>query len=187
MRLNIKPKAALAALALMASGITWSAGFLEREIFFSEADIQAQVEKSGTLQKSYGNGMIIASLIEPPRIYLGTPEGKATLTARINVSWLGSSPVPVAFEGTSGLRYDDNTKAFFLDKPVANAVQSMAIPREAEPIARQAITQLMTAYFRNKPVYVLRENGTAEEKAARWLLRSIRIEPGQVAAILSPY
>ena len=71
MRLNIKPKAALAALALMASGITWSAGFLEREIFFSEADIQAQVEKSGTLQKSYGNGMIIASLIEPPRIYLG--------------------------------------------------------------------------------------------------------------------
>jgi hypothetical protein len=44
----------------------------------------------------------------------------------------------------------------------------------------------MTSYFRSKPVYILRENGTAQEQAARWLLRSIRIEPGRVAAILSP-
>jgi len=35
-------------------------------------------------------------------------------------------------------------------------------------------------------VYVLREDGSAEEIAARWLLRSIRIEPGKVVAILSP-
>lgn len=186
MKTGIGLKSALTALALMASNLTWSAGLLEREIYFSEADIQAQVEKSGTMQKSYGNGMVILSLIEPPKIVLGSPEGKATLAARINVSWLGSPPVPVAFEGTSGLRYDDSAKAFFLDRPVANAVQSMAISREAEPIARQAITQMMTTYFRNKPVYVLREDGSAEEKAARWLLRSIRIEPGRVAAILSP-
>ena len=181
-----KLKSALAAIALAASTLTWSAGFLEREIYFSEADIQAQVEKSGTMQKSYGNGLVIVSLIEPPTIRLGQPEGKAALAARINLSLLGNPPVPVAFEGTSGLRYDDNAKAFFLDKPVANSVQSMAISREAEPMARQAITQLMTSYFRSKPVYVLREDGSMQEKAARWLLRSIRIEEGRVAAILSP-
>lgn len=186
MKKTVKLKSALAALALIASGTLWGAGILEKEIFFSEADIQAQVEKSGTMQKSYGNGMVIVSLIESPKIYLGTPEGRATLAARINVSLLGNPPVPVAFEGTSGLRYDDSAKAFFLDKPVANSVQSMAITREAEPMARQAITQLMTAYFRAKPVYVLREDGSVQEKTARWLLRSIRIEPGRVTAILSP-
>lgn len=186
MKKTTKLQSALTALALIASTLAWSAGFLEREIYFSEADIQAQVEKSGTMQKSYGNGLVVVSLIEPPRILLGTPEGKATLSARINVSLLGSPPVPVAFEGTSGIRYDDNTKAFFLENPVAHTVQSQAIGRESEPMARQAVTQLMTNYFRSKPVYILREDGTAQEKAARWLLRSIRIDAGRVTAILSP-
>lgn len=186
MKITLCLKTVLATLALLASSALWSAGFLEREIYFSEADIQTQVDKSGTMQKSYGNGLVVVALIEPPKILLGTPEGRATLSARINVSVLGSPPVPVAFEGTSGIRYDDNAKAFFLENPVAHSVQSQAIGRESEPLARQAVTQLMTNYFRSKPIYVLREDGTAQEKAARWLLRSIRIEPGRVAAILSP-
>ena len=45
---------------------------------------------------------------------------------------------------------------------------------------------MMASYFRNRPVYVLREDGSLQEQAARWLLRSIRIEPGQVIAVLSP-
>ena len=179
-------KTTLGLLALLASNALWSAGLLEKEVYFSEADIQTQVEKSGTMQKSYGNGLIVVALIEPPKIHLGDPEGKAAVAARLKVSLLGNPPVPVDVLATSGLRYDDNAKAFFLENPVANSVQSIGIPREAEPMARQAITQMMTAYFRSKPVYVLREDGSLQEKAARWLLRSIRIEPGRVAAVLSP-
>ncbi|WP_434514145.1 DUF1439 domain-containing protein [Dechloromonas sp. ARDL1] len=179
-------KSLLAALALAVSTAALSAGLLDKEIYISEADIQAQVDKSGGMQKSYGKGMIVVALIEPPKIHLGAPEGKASVAARLNVSLLGNPPVPVDVLGTSGLRYDDNAKAFFLENPVAESVQSTGISREAEPMARQAITQLMTAYFRSKPVYVLREDGSLQEKAARWLLRSIRIEPGRVAAVLSP-
>lgn len=176
----------LLTLALLASPTLWGANLLEREIHFSEADIQAQVEKGGLMQKSYGNGMVVISLLEPPRIVLGTPEGRATVAARLNVALLGSPAAPVQVEGTSGVRYDDNAKAFFLDNPVAHNVQSVALPREYEPMARQAITQMMTSYFRSKPVYVLREDGSLQEKAARWLLRSVRIEPGRVAAVLAP-
>lgn len=179
-------KTTLGLLALLASNALWSAGLLEKEVYFSEADIQTQLEKSGTMQKSYGNGLIVVALIEPPKIHLGNPEGKTAVAARLKVSLLGNPPVPVDVLATSGLRYDDNAKAFFLENPVANSVQSVGIPREAEPMARQAITQMMTAYFRSKPVYVLREDGSLQEKAARWLLRSIRIEPGRVAAVLSP-
>jgi hypothetical protein len=186
MNLRSKLKSVFTALVLFSSSMSWSAGFLEREISISETDIQTQLEKSGTMQKSYGNGLVAVSLIEPPRIFLGSPENKATLSAHINVSLLGSQPVPVAFEGTSGIRYDDNAKAFFLENPVVHSVQSQAIGRESEPMARQAVTQLMGNYFRMKPVYVLREDGTAQEIAARWLLRSIRIEPGRIVAILAP-
>jgi hypothetical protein len=182
----MKLRFTLFATALLLAGSVWSAGLLEKEIHFSEADIQAQVDKSGGMQKSYGKGMIVVELIEAPKIHLGEPEGKASVAARLKVSLLGNPPVPVDVLGTSGLRYDDNTKSFYLENPVANSVQSAGIPREAEPMARQAITQLMTAYFRSKPVYVLREDGSLQEKAARWLLRSIRIEPGRVTALLSP-
>jgi hypothetical protein len=182
----MKSRFSLFAAAFVIANCCWGAGLLEKEIHFSEADIQTQVEKSGTLQKSYGNGMIVVALIEPPKIHLGEPEGKAAVAARLKVSLLGNPPVPVDVLGTSGLRYDDNAKAFFLENPVANSIQSVGIPREAEPMARQAITQMMTAYFRSKPVYVLREDGSMQERAARWLLRSIRIESGQVTAVLSP-
>ncbi len=182
----MKLKPLLLALALLASAPASSAGFLEKEVHFSEADIQTQVDKSGTMQKSYGNGMIVIALIEPPKIHLGEPAGKAAVAARLKVAVLGNPPVPVDVLGTSGVRYDDNAKAFFLENPVAHSVQSVGIPREAEPMARQAITQMMSAYFRSKPVYVLRADGSPQEQTARWLLRAIRIEPGRVAATLSP-
>ena len=179
-------KSLIAALALLAASPTWSAGFLEREVFFSEADIQAQVEKNSALQKSYGNGTIVVALREVPHIRLGEPAGQVTIAARLQIALLGQPPVPVEVVGTAGLRYDDRNKAFFLDQPVARSVSSAALAREAEPLVRQAVSQLMASYFRNQPVYVLREDGSEQERAARWLLRAIRIEPGRVAAILSP-
>lgn len=179
-------KSLFAALALATASLSWAAGLLEKEVYFSEADIQAQIDKNGTLQKSYGKGMIVVALLEPPKIHLGTPEGKAAVAARLQVSLLGNPAVPVDVLGTSGLRYDDNAKAFFLENPVAESAQSVGIPREYEAMARQAITQMMSAYFRSKPVHVLREDGSLQERTARWLLRSIRIEPGRVAAVLSP-
>lgn len=185
MKMANRLKAALLALALITAHPAWSAGFLEKEVYFSEADIQAELDKRGTLERRYGN-MLSAALLQPPKIRLGEPAGRATLTARVNVSILGAPAVPVDMEGTAGIRYDDKAKAFFLDKPVATAVHSAALSPEAAPFAQQAVSQLMNTYFRSKPVYVLRQDGSAEELAARWLLRSVRIEPGRVAAVLSP-
>jgi hypothetical protein len=33
----------------------------------------------------------------------------------------------------------------------------------------------------------LRDDGTAQEATARWLLKSVRIEPGKVVAVLSAF
>jgi len=107
--------------------------------------------------------------------------------ARVDISLLGNPPVPVDVVGSAGIRYDDHAKAFFLDKPVVDSVRSPALRKEAEPEARRAVMALLSAYFRSKPVYVLREDGNAQELAARWLLRSVRIEPGRVIAVLSPF
>jgi hypothetical protein len=127
------------------------------------------------------------NLNEPPRITLGTPEGRVGIAARVNIALLGNPAVPVDVTGTAGIRYDDNAKAFFLENPVAQSVESQALPRESEPSARRLVNSLISAYFRNKPIYTLRENGNAQEQAARWLLRSVRIETGRVVATLSAF
>lgn len=178
-------KTLLSALLLATAASAWGAGLLEQEIHFSESDIQAQVDRNGTLQKSYGNGMIVIALAEAPRVRLGDPAGKAAMNARLKVSILGSGWLPVDVFCTSGVRYDDNAKAFFLENPLVHSVQSASLPREYEPMARQALTQMLGSYVRSKPVYQLREDGSLQERAARWLLRSLRIEPGQVIAVLS--
>lgn len=163
-----------------------AADFLDREISFSEAEVQQALNKSGVQAKNYG-GLISVALLEAPKITLGTPENRAGIAARMEIAVLGNPPVPVSFTGTAGIRYDDQKKAFFLENPVTHSVESPALTKESEPTARQAANVLITNYFRTKPVYVLRENGNAQELAARWLLRSVRIETGKVVAVLSPF
>lgn len=181
-------KSALATLLLTLSCSTLdaSAALFEKEIIFTEAEIQAAIDKNGRLEKRAGS-MLAVTLREAPRIRLGTPEGRAGIAARMEITLLGNPPIPVEVTGNAGVRYDDQSKAFFLESPVADSVESVALPREFQPQVRRAVTQVMAAYFREKPVYVLREDGSAEEKAARWLLRRIRIETGKVVATLSPF
>lgn len=172
-------------LALLASGAVLGAGFLEHEVSFSEAEIQARLDKSAPQEKNYG-GLLSLALTEPPQIRLGQPAGRAGIAARIKLSLSGQEEIPVAVTGSSGIRYDSESKAFFLDDPVAESVQSTALPPDMEPMLRRSVTRLMRNYFRTKPLYILRDDGPPGERAARWLLRSIRIEPGRVVAILSP-
>ena len=177
---------ALLFAALLALSTHGKAGLLDQEITFTEAEVQAALARNTRTEMRYA-GLIAVALREPPTIRLGSPEGRAGISAKMDIALLGNPPIPVEVKGNAGIRYDDQAKAFFLDNPTADSVESIALPREYEPNIRRAITQLLKAYFREKPVYVLREDGSAEERAARWLLRRIRIETGKVVATLSPF
>lgn len=172
------------AFFLLASISSWGADFLEREITFSQAEIQAALAKNGPVQKNYG-GLISVSIKEAPQISLDGSDGRARIAANFDLAILGNPPFAVHFTGRAGIRYDDRSKAFFLENPVADSVESYALPKDMEATARQAVSQLMLTYFRTKPIHVLRQDGSPQEIAARWLLKSVRIEPGKVVATLS--
>ena len=175
----------LALLAGFLAAGPLQAALFEQEISFSEAQVQSALEKSGPQEKNYG-GWLTVSMHEAPRVALGQPAGQIGIVARLYVTLLGQRPIPVDVTGSSGIRYDDQAKAFFLDKPLAQRVDAPNLPREAEPGVRQTVNALIASYFRNKPIYTLRENASLQETAARWLLRSVRIEPGRIVAILAP-
>lgn len=180
----ILQKLFLTVLFLLASPISRGADFLEREIVFSQAEIQAALAKNGPVQKNYG-GLVTVSIKETPQISLDGNDGRARIAANFDLAILGNPPFAVHLTGRAGIRYDDRSKAFFLENPVADSVESHALPKDMEATARQAVSQLMLTYFRTKPVHVLREDGSPQEIAARWLLKSVRIEPGKVVATLS--
>ena len=175
----------LTLLVLLISTSACNAAFLDKEIVFSEAEIQAALAKSGPIHKNYG-GIISLSLDEAPHISLTDTDGRARITARVDVTILNNPTIPINISGRAGIRYDDKSKAFFLENPVADSVESIALSKEMEPTVRQVVSQLMLTYFRTQPIYVLRENGSPEELTIRWLLKSVRIEPGKVIATLAP-
>lgn len=174
----------LLVIGTLAAGAAWSAGLFEREIVFSEAEIQAELAKAKPLRLNYG-GMIAAALKTPPTITLDGPDGRARIAASLDLELQGNPPMRVDMVGSAGIRYDEQGKAFYLEKPVAESVSSPALASEAAPAIRQAVTRLMSSYFRSKPIYVLRADASPQEATARWLLKSVRIEPGRVVALLS--
>lgn len=183
MRLTLTALLCTALLALSPQG---NAGLLDKEVTFTEAEVQAALARNTKSEMRYP-GLIAATLREPPAIRLGVPEGRAGISTKMDIALLGNPPIPVDVRGSAGIRYDDQAKAFFLDSPTADAVESIALPREYEPNIRRAVTQLLKAYFRDKPVYMLREDGGMQEAMVRRMLKSVRIEPGKVVATLSVF
>ncbi len=177
---------ALLCTALLALATHCHAGLFDQEITFSEAEVQAALARNTKTEMRYP-GLIAVTLREPPVIRLGVPEGRAGIGARMDIALLGNPPIPVEVKGNAGIRYDDQTKAFYLDNPTADAVESIALPREYQASIRRAVTQFLKAYFRDKPLYVLREDGSLQEAAARRMLKAVRIELGKVVATLSPF
>jgi hypothetical protein len=172
--------------ALCLAGSATAAGLLEKEVVFSEAEVQAAVDRRGRIDRNIG-GIVTVALVAPPRISLDRTDNRAGISARFDVGAVGNPTISVDVAGTAGVRYDDSAKAFFLENPALDSLQAPRLQRELEPAVRRAMSQLMAGYFRTQPVHVLRSDGSAEERAAHWLLRSVRIERGQVVAVLSPF
>jgi hypothetical protein len=179
----------MAAVLLLAAAMVapaMAAGFLEKEVVFSQDEVQAALDRRPLVERNFG-GLVSVAVATPPRISFERDDGRVGVFARLDVGLLGRRPVAVDVTGTSGIRYDDAGKAFFLENPVVESLLSSGIPRDLEPAVRQAATQYLAGYVRARPVYVLRTDGTVEERAAHWLLKSVRIERGRVVAVLSPF
>ena len=176
----------LCCLALLLGCSAPALAFLEQEISFSEADIQNELAKRGPLEKRYGD-LLIASMPEAPRIQLGEPAERLTIHACVLLSLAGAPAVPVDLRGTAGLRYDDQEKAFYLDQPAAESVHAPGLDPQWRGLIEHSLSRMLKSYFRKTPAYRLRPDASPQESTARWLLRSVRIAPGRVIAVLAPF
>ncbi len=162
------------------------AGFLEKEISFSEAELQSHLNKAKSLHKDIA-GLIQIEQVGPSIISLSKQPGRVTLLNSLIITLSGKGNVPVEVISSAGLRYDDHTKSFYLENPTADEIKTEQLPAETLKLIKLGATQAVASYFRNKPVYTLKENGSTQEATARWLLKSIRIDSGKVIATLSPF
>lgn len=157
-----------------------------REVRFSEAEVQAAVDRHLPQEKRLGEWGSVRWLV-PPRLTLGRPQpAKVGLAGRAALDLLQQPEITVDFAGTTGIRYDDAGKAFHLEDPMLDQLSAPGLSPALQPLLLRALNRVLAQYFRSHPIYVLRPDGSTTEQTARWLLRDLRIEPGQVVARLSP-
>ncbi|MBU3738742.1 MAG: DUF1439 domain-containing protein [Rhodoferax sp.] len=154
------------------------------EIRFSQREVQAALDAARPTQALL-DGRLTLGLRDRMEAVLGDPPGRIRLRAPLAITVTGLPPLPADVTGTASLRYDPARKAFFLDAPQVDSVVAPLLPRALEGVAREAITRLLASRLNQTPVYELRQDGPLKEQAARSLLQSVRIEPGQVVARFS--
>ena len=153
----------------------------EVELSFTERELQAALNKAD-MSKRLLDGLVLISVVDSPQVKLGTLPERIGLTAQLSIKVVGLPALPASVSGSSGLRYDQTQKAFFLDTPQLDAVTAPLLPKALEGATRTAITRQLAASFSQTPVYSLKADGSLKEQAARQTLKSIRIDPERIVA-----
>lgn len=163
------------------SGCTTTNGLNEFSLTFATKDIQAAIDKAPR-SKSLADGLVVVSVDGPPVVKIGEPSERIGLALRLAVQVLGSAPVKATISGSTKLVYVDTQKAFFLDDPIVNSVDAPYLPKMFEGVVADLAKEQITKVVNTTPIYVLPENGSLQQKAARRMLKTIRIQPDQVIA-----
>ena len=153
----------------------------EVELSFTERELQAALNKAD-MSKRLLDGLVVVAVEGQPQVKLGQPPERIGLTAQLSIKVVGLPAMPASVKGSSGLRYDETLKAFFLDAPQLDAVTAPLLPKALEGATRAAITRQLAASFSQTPVYSLKADGSLKEQAARQTLKSIRIDPDRIVA-----
>ncbi|MSQ75960.1 MAG: DUF1439 domain-containing protein [Rhodoferax sp.] len=153
----------------------------EMELSFTERELQAALNKADMSTRLL-DGLVVVSVTGQPQVKLGQPPERIGIAAQLSIKVVGLPVMPASVKGSSGLRYDDAQKAFFLDAPQLDAVTAPLLPKAMEGAARTAITRQLAASFNKTPVYSLKTDGSLKEQAARQTLKSVRIEPDRIVA-----
>ena len=171
---------ALALITILVAGCASAVG-LEREVVFTAQDIQAAIDKSPT-SATLLDGRVTVALQGSPVFTLGDPPHRVGVLAHFTVQALGARPVPVRMKGSANVVYNEKKKAFFIDAPVVDTVQTALIPEALEGLASQAITQQLAAKFSANPVYTLNTDKNQKERTVATYLKSIEIRKDAVVA-----
>jgi hypothetical protein len=147
-------------------------------------EIQKRLEAGFPIEKTYL--MVLKLTLKDPEIIpAGEPDRIGLrLKAAINVS-VGGEPIAGTAAVSSGMRYDRDRRAFFLEDPRLEEMDIPALPgeyrREVRAAAEIAVIRLLTDY----EVYALDQSDRAQAMAGM-MLKKVEIRGGGVEATFGP-
>jgi len=150
----------------------------------SEQEMKAKLEESLPLQKTYL--WVIRVTLSNPRITLieGSDRLHAGLDLALNLKLGGAKePLGGSVDVSGTVRYDAETKSFYLKNPRVEKLTLAGIADEEANQANEAVSLALTGYFEKNPVYTL-TNKDIKQASARLLLKSLVIEDHHLVVTL---
>ena len=146
-----------------------------------KAKLQSGVSKLFPVSKDY---FLLTVVVSNPALQLKKGSDKLGLgfDLRVKSPQFGSLPGTGAVEG--GLRYDKRKGALFMDRSKVTKFDLKGLPSEYNSFLIELLGSVVKDYLAQKPLYEIKGKKKSERllKAA---LQSIRIENGQVVALVN--
>ncbi len=152
-------------------------------IELTQERLQAELDRRFPIEK--GEALVHVTLSEP-KVMLreGSDRISFGVTATLNVR-LNKEPKPLGGQSTitTGLRYDPDQGAFFLDGPMLDDLSVRGVPIKYVGLASRLAVQLLDAHFRRWPVYTLKPD-QFKQALARLVLKNVVVKSGRVIVTL---
>ena len=182
----MRDRTSRALLALLTTVLTACTGMgaPEVQVAFTAREVQAAIDKAPR-SKSLADGLLVLILEGSPKVRLGEGTNRIGITAQLGIQVAGAKPVPATVSASAQLVYVEARKAFFLEAPLVEAIEATFLPKALEPVARKAASVQLAGALKDTPVYTLQDDGSLKERAARRLLKSVRIGKDEVVAVFA--
>ncbi|UHQ55062.1 MULTISPECIES: DUF1439 domain-containing protein [Microbulbifer] len=173
----------IALLLLIAAGYIYFSG-KEVELRISEAQILETLESNLPLTRTY---LVIFDLtLDNPRIALNAETGRVNAGLDITLdikSREGSKGYRGAADVSGVPSFVAENGEFYLQQIVVENLEIEGMDDKQLARARNAVQVALTEYYRNHPIYRLKDN-SARQRLARMALKDINIEGNELVVTL---
>jgi len=168
-------------LIALVAFLSFKADALSYTKVFTEPELQQKLDKLMPVEKKK---FFVTVVVANPQLSLASSDDRLTLKVDIKASLLGGVKGNGAATVNSGIRYDNQLGAFYLNEPKLIALELNGAPTNIQPKIQKLVQKLVANALVKKPIFTFDESDM-KHKLAKSSIKEIRIEDKQLLVELS--
>lgn len=171
-------RSGLILLMLLVSSTAWSYNYT---VELTEAQLQQQLSSMMPITKEH---MFVTVTLSEPILDLGSGGDKVGVFSSLDISAPGGIRGTGRAKVEGKISYKKETGEFFLYNPTISHIEIDQVPAQFHSNVKQLAQVALDSAIKGKAVFRLDENNS-QQKMAKSVLQSVKIEPGKLLITLS--